>query len=69
MTAEETRKAMGPEFAALAERLRDDFGAKLVWLKTGTLEIGKNPTIGSFNATGKVDDEIERLRYWYGKTG
>jgi hypothetical protein len=69
MTAEEVRMAMGPEFCGLADELRERFGAKLVWLKSGALEIGKDPTIGSVNANGKLDDEIERMRYWYGKTG
>jgi len=65
MTADQIREVMGPEFCAVADDLRVRFGARLVWLKAGDVEIGKDPAIGSVPSSGK-DEEIERLRYWYG---
>jgi len=51
VTAEQIRKAMAlePEFLQLADLLREHFDAKLVWLKTPTLEIGK-PIVGAVRA-------------------
>jgi hypothetical protein len=51
MTAEEVRAVMAsePELLALADALREKFGAKLVWLKTEAVEIGK-PVRGTVNA-------------------
>lgn len=61
------REAMGPELCALADVLRDQFGAKLVYLKTSTMNIGRDPAAGSVRASGKPDDETTQLRYWYGR--
>lgn len=44
--AERVRSAMGPELAAIADALRADFGAKLVWLETPKLSIGTKPEEG-----------------------
>lgn len=43
MTAEDIRTAMAidPEFLKLAEQLKERFGAKLAWLVTPTLVVGK----------------------------
>lgn len=43
MTADEVRQAMAvdPEFVEFAEQMRERFGARLTWLKTPTVEIGK----------------------------
>lgn len=41
--AEKVRAAMGPEFAAIADALRIAFDAKLTWLETPTLSMGKKP--------------------------
>ena len=40
---EKIRAAMGPEFRAVADQLRDQFGAQLTWLDTDDLKIGKPP--------------------------
>jgi len=66
MTAEEIRKAMGPEFTSVADQLRERFGAKLVWLKTDSLEIGKEPGGEPIGERSWIE---ERMRFWYGKTG
>jgi hypothetical protein len=44
--AEKVRAAMGSEFCAVADALRETFGAKLVWLDTSTLKIGEKPDWG-----------------------
>lgn len=67
MTADQIRQAMGSDMCAVADVLRDGFGAKLIWLKSEDLEVGRDPSLGSVRADGKLDTEIERLRYWYGK--
>lgn len=41
MTADEVRAAMGPDMCAVADALRERFGAKLEWLRTDSLELGK----------------------------
>lgn len=43
MTAIEVREAMGPEMCALADALRERFGAKITFLKTPELLIGIPP--------------------------
>lgn len=42
--ANQIREAMGPEFCAVADSLRDTFGAKLVWLKTDAVSMGTPPS-------------------------
>lgn len=37
---ERIRDAMGPEFRAIADQLRMDFDAKLVWLDTPEISMG-----------------------------
>jgi hypothetical protein len=37
---------MGPDFTAVADALRETFGAKLVWLETSTMTIGEKPEDG-----------------------
>lgn len=66
MKAEQIRNAMGPEFCAVADGLRETFDAKLVFLETPTVKIGKDPAIGSVR-TDKPDTELERLAFWYGR--
>jgi hypothetical protein len=44
--AERIREAMGPEFCAVADALRETFGAKLVWLQTPRLTVGTEPEEG-----------------------
>src|ERR1041385_2882647 len=44
--AEKIRAAMGPEFAAVADSLRETFGAKLTWLETPRLSTGTKPEEG-----------------------
>lgn len=44
--AEKIRAAMGPDFCAVADALRNTFGAKLAWLKTPTLTVGTEPEWG-----------------------
>lgn len=44
--AEKMRAAMGPEMCAVADALREAFGAKLVWLATPTLTMGTKPEEG-----------------------
>jgi len=45
--AEKVRAAMGREFAAVADSLRETFGdVKLNWLETPTLTIGTKPDDG-----------------------
>lgn len=44
--AEKIRAAMGPELCAVADALREKFGARLVWLETSTLTIGEKPEEG-----------------------
>jgi hypothetical protein len=65
--AEDIRAAMGPEMCTVADALRDTFGAKLVYLDTLAVKIGKDPSEGSVRASGKPDEELEQLRYWYGR--
>jgi hypothetical protein len=40
------RAAMGQEMCAVADALRAEFGAKLEWLRTETLEHGREPDWG-----------------------
>jgi hypothetical protein len=40
------RAAMGPELCAVADALRETFGAKLAWLQTSSLTIGVKPEEG-----------------------
>ena len=40
------RAAMGPEMSAVADTLRDTFGAKLTWLETPSLTMGTKPEEG-----------------------
>lgn len=65
--AGEIRKAMGPELCELADVLRDQFGAKLVYLQTPTMNIGRDPAAGSVSASGKPDQETKQMQYWYGR--
>ena len=65
MTAEQIRKAMGPEFCALADVLRDRFAARLVFLRTADVTIGTDPSINAVLANGQPDEVSERLAYWY----
>jgi len=46
MTADEIRAAMSvdPELLSLADALRERFGARLVWLKTADIEVGRRPS-------------------------
>jgi hypothetical protein len=44
--AERIRDAMGPEFCAVADALRQTFGAKLVWLHTPGFTVGTEPEEG-----------------------
>jgi hypothetical protein len=44
--AERIRTAMGPDLRAVADALREQFGAKLAWLKTPALEVGSEPEWG-----------------------
>jgi hypothetical protein len=44
--AQKVREAMGAEFGAVADALRETFGAKLSWLKTSALTIGEKPDEG-----------------------
>lgn len=44
--AEKIRAAMGPEMCAVADALRETFGAKLAWLETPALSIGERPEEG-----------------------
>lgn len=67
MTADQIRRAMGAELAAVADQLRSDFGAKLTWLKSEDLEVGRDPSIGSVRANGKLDEETRQMKYWYGR--
>lgn len=46
MTAAEVREAMGPEMCAIADALREQFGARLTWLKTPEVVIGTKPEDG-----------------------
>lgn len=41
--AEKVREAMGPEMCAVADALREQFGARLTYLKTATELIGIPP--------------------------
>lgn len=41
--AERMREAMGPEMCAVADALRETFGAKLTWLETQDIQIGRRP--------------------------
>jgi hypothetical protein len=43
MTAAEVREAMGPEMCAVADALRETFGAKISWLDTPTIASGTPP--------------------------
>lgn len=40
MTAAEVRAAMGQELCAIADALREKFGAKLTYLKTAEVALG-----------------------------
>lgn len=46
MIADEIRAAMSvdPRLLHLADALREKFGARLVWLKTAHIEVGKRPS-------------------------
>ena len=46
MTAAEIRAAMSvdPELLHLADALRERFGARLTWLKTADIEVGRPPS-------------------------
>jgi hypothetical protein len=44
--AEKIRAAMGPEMCAVADALRETFGAKIAWLETPTLTLGTKPEEG-----------------------
>jgi len=46
MTADEIRAAMSvdPELLSLADALRERFGARLVWLRTAGIEVGRRPS-------------------------
>ena len=46
MTADEIRAAMSvdPELLGLADALRAQFGARLVWLKTADIDVGRRPS-------------------------
>jgi len=63
MTADQIREVMGPEFCAVADDLRERFGAKLTWLKAGEFEIGKPP---GGEPIGELAWIQERIRFWYG---
>lgn len=39
--AERIRDAMGPDMCAVADALREKFGAKLVWFESGEFTMGK----------------------------
>lgn len=41
--AERIREAMGPDFCAVADALRETFGAKLSWLETPAFKTGAPP--------------------------
>jgi hypothetical protein len=41
--AERIRDAMGSEFCAVADALRETFGAKLTWLETPSIQTGTPP--------------------------
>lgn len=41
--AEQVRSAMGPELCAIADALRETFGARVVWLSTPKLTLGEEP--------------------------
>lgn len=47
MTADEVRSAMSidAELLKLADALKDQFGARLVWLKTADVEIGRRASV------------------------
>lgn len=44
--AQKVREAMGPDFRAVADALRERFDAKLAWLDTPTLKHGTEPEWG-----------------------
>lgn len=46
MTAVEVREAMGPELCAVADVLREQFGARLTYLKTAEVAMGTKPEEG-----------------------
>jgi len=44
--AQQVRDAMGPEMCAVADALRETFGARLTWLEAETMQIGSEPDWG-----------------------
>jgi hypothetical protein len=44
--AEKVRAAMGADLRAVADALREAFGAKLTWLETPTMTVGSEPDWG-----------------------
>ena len=44
--AEKVRVAMGADLCAVADALRETFGAKLSWLETPTMTVGTEPQWG-----------------------
>lgn len=65
MTADQIRKAMGGELCALADTLRERFDAKLVFLETPDVKLGKDPSLGSVRTDGKLDEVTKQMAYWY----
>ena len=66
MKAADVRKAMGAEFCAVADALKGTFGvAKLDYLETPTLKVGKDPSLESVRTDGKVDEIAQQMAYWY----
>lgn len=61
--AERIREAMGPDFCAVADALRETFGAKLAWLETPEIQTGTPPggePIGE-QAWRRIRDEREAV--------
>lgn len=44
--AQQVRDAMGPDMCVVADALRKAFGAKIEWLETPSLTLGKGPEWG-----------------------
>lgn len=46
MTVQEVREAMGPELCEIADLLREQFNARLTYLKTDSIALGMKPAHG-----------------------
>jgi hypothetical protein len=66
MKAGDVRKAMGAEFCSVADALKETFGvAKLDYLDTPLVKVGRDPSAGSVRTDGKVDEIAQQMGYWY----